>query len=359
MAEGQHAEFDFEDHRRQAEAGYQAVRALYQEFAECLRSVLTQTLDQRDVNVASVEARAKEVESFGKKAVERDDVDSTKPKYASPLTEITDMSGVRVITFFPRTVDDVSRAIELEFHVVEKTDKAELLRREERFGYQSVHYLVRLRDNRARLAEYAKYKGLVGEIQLRTVLQHAWAEIEHDIQYKSAETIPAAIRRRFMALAGLLELADREFQAIQDQDEALRLASRKSVEEGRLDEVELTPDSLKAYLDKKMGSDARVADYTYDVVVRQLRALGFRALSEVDACIAGYDDDKVSRVAWGARQGQITRFETLLLAGMGEEYVRRHPWRSFDWFVDGEMGRLGKMRDAGVEIRNYLPPERS
>src|SRR5205085_10639701 len=127
-----------------------------------------------------------------------------------------------------------------EFQIHERTDKSDILREEERFGYQSVHYVVSLKENRITLPEYRKYRDLVAEIQVRTILQHAWAEIEHDIQYKSVETIPAQIRRRFMSLAGMLEIADRKFQAIQKEDEDLRTSARQSVKEGRLDEVEMT-----------------------------------------------------------------------------------------------------------------------
>src|SRR5207249_2570243 len=128
----------------------------------------------------------------------------------------------------------------------------------------SVHYSVRLSDNRSGLPEYARFAELVAEIQVRTIMQHAWAEIEHDIQYKAVETIPSRIRRRFMDLAGLLEIADREFQAIADEDEALRAEARISVQQGRLENVEITPDALKTYLDRRLGSDARMADYSYE-----------------------------------------------------------------------------------------------
>src|SRR5258708_36248047 len=92
------------------------------------------------------------------------------------------------------------------------SDKGDDMRKQEKFGYQSVHYLVKLRANRTALPEYARFSGLVAEVQVRTVLQHAWAEIEHDIQYHSAEAIPAAIRRRVMSRAGMLEIAEHGFQ---------------------------------------------------------------------------------------------------------------------------------------------------
>jgi hypothetical protein len=78
---------------------------------------------------------------------------------------------------------------------------------------------------RLALPENHPYIGMKCEIQIRTVLQHAWAEIEHDIGYKSEITIPKEMRRSFSRIAGLLEIADKEFEDIR-----LNLAEyRKSV----------------------------------------------------------------------------------------------------------------------------------
>src|SRR5690242_3677794 len=87
--------------------------------------------------------------------------------------------------------------------------------------------------------------------RVRTILQHAWAEIEHDIQYKAEVSIPDSIRRRFLSLAGVVEVADREFQAISSEDEKIRNDVVRLISEGKLDRVELTPETLKAYLNDK------------------------------------------------------------------------------------------------------------
>jgi putative GTP pyrophosphokinase len=281
--------------------------------------------------------------------------DPEAPRYPDPLSQITDLAAVRVITFFTRTVSQVDEAIRREFDVVERVDKAASLWREGRLGYQSVHYLVRLGPNRLSLGEYQHYRDLIVEIQVRTVMQHAWAEIEHDIQYKAIETIPDQIRRRFVSLAGLLEIADREFQAIQDDDERLRNSARESVNRGELQQVEITGDALRAYLDKKLGPDGRMVPWSYEFTARILRQLGFSSLDQVDECIAGYDDDRVSRVAFGARQGQLTRFECMLLAGMGDHYLSRHPWRNESWWPLAWNRRLQDLIKAGIRIKNYDP----
>jgi putative GTP pyrophosphokinase len=205
------------------------------------------------------------------------------------------------------------------------------------------------------LPEYNRFDNLVAEIQVRTILQHAWAEIEHDIQYKSTDTIPSLIHRRFMSLAGLIEIADREFQAIQDEDERLRKQARKSVNLGNLENVEITPDALKAYLDKKLGSDGRMTEFSYQFEARILRQLGFKNLKQIEECIYKYDDDNLSRILYGTRQGQITRFEYQLLAGMGENYIKLHPWAKLQWFEDTQKRDLEKLIKSGIKIGSYLP----
>ena len=242
-----------------------------------------------------------------------------------------------------------------EFEILERSDKTEDLLEDERFGYQSVHYLVRLTRARAELAEYQRFARAITEVQVRTILQHAWAEIEHDIQYKSSAAIPRDIRRRFMALAGMLELADREFQAIQDQDAALNTAARTLVEQGKYSEVEITPTALKLYVDRRLGSDGRMSDFSYDWTVRLLKKLGFRTLNQIDECIAKYDDDKISRLLTGTRQGQLTRFEYLLLTSMGEKYIERHTFSGQPWFGARPKADLKKLVDAGILPIDYDP----
>ncbi len=322
-----------------------------------VKGILSEALLILGIKVASLEARAKPLDSFGRKAVEPLASDPGKPKYADPIAQITDLAGTRVITFFPSTVEQVDRVIREQFLVVEKSDKAELLEAEVRFGYQSVHYLVQFKPDRTALPEYRRFADLVAEVQVRTILQHAWDEIEHDIQYKSTVTIPSFIRRRFIALAGMLEIADREFQAIQDEDERLRQAARISVEEGKLEGVEITPDALRAYLDQKLGPDGRMTLDSYNWTAETLRKMGFANFHEVEQCISPYDHDRLSRIAYGTRQGQLTRFELQLLAGMGEDYITKHKWGIYPWFSEYWHEKLDLLKKAGISIGNFQPSD--
>src|SRR5664280_906678 len=80
------------------------------------------------------------------------------------------------------------------------------------------------------------------------------------------------------------------------------------------------------YLDKKYGPDGRMRDWSYSWATRMLKRLGFRNVAQLEACIAAYDDDAVSRALHGQRQGQLSRMDDAVMAGMGENYIRRHPF---------------------------------
>lgn len=347
--------FDFKTHEEAAVTAYLKRHGFYTDLASVVKRILEESLKRRNINVHSVNARAKDPSSFGKKASQPSDEDPTKPKYTNPLVQITDLAGIRIITYFPSTLAEIDDMPPEEFSVIERTNKGAKLIEEDRFGYQSIHYLVKLTTHRTRLPEYGPFADTTAEIQVRTILQHAWAEIEHDIQYKSTSVIPTEIRRRFMSLAGMLEIADREFQAIQDADRKLTDEARSRVEEGQLDQVEVTPDSVKAFLDKRLGRDGRISDFSYIWVAKLLKKLGFETLDQVESCIHGYSDDHLSRIAGGGRHGQTTRFEYMLLAGMGENFLQRHLWANEPWFQSRERDRLERMKNQGVETRAYDP----
>jgi len=204
--------FDFRRHEQDAVTQYLKVREFYRELAAGVSRIVDECLRHRGMNLHSVNSRAKDATSFGRKAAIPSESDASRPKYSEPLRQITDLAGVRIIAYFPNELTQVDQILVEEFEIVERSDKSEVLIEEDRFGYKSVHYLVRISERRCAFAEYQRFRGAVAEVQVRTILQHAWAEIEHDIQYKSSAAIPTEIHRRFTALAGLLEIADREFQ---------------------------------------------------------------------------------------------------------------------------------------------------
>ena len=118
-----------------------------------------------------------------------------------------------------------------------------------------MHYIASLSSNRVIQTEYRKYCGDEFEIQIRSILQHAWAEIEHDLGYKSEAAIPRDIRRRFSRLAGLLEIADDEFLGIRNALALHQESASTIVNSGQL-EIEIDQDSLYSFVE----SDERIRE---------------------------------------------------------------------------------------------------
>jgi putative GTP pyrophosphokinase len=162
------------------------------------------------------------------------------------LSEVPDIVGLRIITYFADDVDAVAEVIEREFAIDPKrsSDRRSLLD-VDRFGYMSLHYIGTLSDARLGMTEYRSYRDLWFELQVRSILQHSWAEMEHDLGYKSAGAVPRHIRRRFSRLAGLLEVADDEFSALRDELARYRDQVTEAIDEGSTD-IPIDLDSLTA-----------------------------------------------------------------------------------------------------------------
>lgn len=211
---------------------FELKRDAYESFAQTVSNLISRLLGADGVTMHSVSHRCKTLNSFKVKVEKKNGYEV--------LAEITDLAGVRLITHYEDDVDKVAKIIESEFLVdVENSiDKRKALD-PDRFGYLSLHYVVSLRPDRAKLKEYRSFAGLKAEIQVRSILQHTWAEIEHDTGYKSHVEVPKHIRRRFSRLAGLLELADQEFIGIRTalEDYSLTVAAQLAETPGDKAEV--------------------------------------------------------------------------------------------------------------------------
>lgn len=194
--------------------------------------MLQSTLHQQGIELNSIEHRIKTEQSLAGKLERKGE------KYHT-LTDITDLVGLRVVTFYTDDVDKVAAIVGQLFDVDWKNsvDKRKLHQLTS-FGYNSLHYICRLHNEQ-----------LPFEIQIRTALQHTWSAIEHDIGYKGAVKLPPQFRRQFSRLAGMLELADDEFSRLRTTMTEYRRQIQTLVKSGNLNEVALSTDSFSSYLE--------------------------------------------------------------------------------------------------------------
>jgi ppGpp synthetase/RelA/SpoT-type nucleotidyltranferase len=196
------------DRRAEVAAWYADARHRYLRTETLVTRLVRRALRDAGNESVKVESRVKSPESLVAKAVRLRD-DGTF-KYADPRAEITDLLGVRALVPLRTELAAMTRLLEDLFVVVEKSDLREGTA-EDVPGYQSTHLLVRLRPDTLADLDFHGLGDPVFEIQARTILQHAWASLQHDLMYKTERPPGPAIRRRLIALAGLLELAEREF----------------------------------------------------------------------------------------------------------------------------------------------------
>lgn len=196
---------------------------LYKSLSMSVESLISILIDSEYVIPHSINCRVKDRNSLSRK-IEK------KEKYSS-LQQIMDIVGLRIITNYSDEVDKIAEIIEKEFLIDAENsiDKRSSLD-SDRFGYLSLHYIVSLSPERCKLVEYKRFSGLKFEIQIRSILQHTWAEIEHDIGYKAKFEVPKPIRRKFSMLAGLLELADEQFVQIRDDLVNYALTVQKTID---------------------------------------------------------------------------------------------------------------------------------
>lgn len=195
---------------------YKKIRPYYEEFCIRLKVLLKDLLSKASIKYHVVEERTKSLESFSEK-LQRDG-----KTYKDPLQEMTDLAGLRVIVYYEDDVDRVCRLLETEFKIDSRSSDKKTLLEPDRFGYLSIHKIISLSDARAKLPEWSDFSGFLAEIQVRTVLQHAWAAISHALQYKNRKDIPYQFRRKLLRLSGLLELADEEFLDLRRKQEIVR-----------------------------------------------------------------------------------------------------------------------------------------
>jgi ppGpp synthetase/RelA/SpoT-type nucleotidyltranferase len=185
--------------------------ASYQDYAELLKKVLTNACKMYKID-GIVQARHKAISSFAEKCLRK------AHKYSDPVHQITDLAAARVITTTLDEVKKIRQFIEDVFEI-DKDNTLDVRKRlkTEEFGYLSMHYVVLVKNNvNEILGEDVppQIRGRKAEIQVCTLLQHAWAAVSHDRVYKGGFDPPERWKRELHAMAALLESTDNSFSKL-------------------------------------------------------------------------------------------------------------------------------------------------
>ena len=266
---------------------YRKQRDDFIKLGDVVHTMLSDIAKDLGLTVLAVEHRVKEERSLAGKLERKGDGYNT-------LEDITDILGCRVICFLSDEIDKIGKKVEEKFVVdwENSSDKRALLK-ENAFGYLSLHYICSLPFGDKWPDEIC---GKKFEIQIRTILQHAWSAIHHDIGYKSDFGVPREISRQFARLAGLLELADDEFVRARDNMVGYTEDIRKRIITDDADDVAINMISLNEYVlhNKKMQSlikeiadicGAEIKPIDPESYIPQLAFLGVKKLGDIEVMI--------------------------------------------------------------------------
>ena len=230
---------------------YDANIPLYEEIRPELEELINRMLQdegwKKGIEHVLVDSRVKSRKSFLEKMSK---MENGIRKYPNPR-DITDLIGLRIVCYLLTNVEDLKPLIERYFEIDNcETKMPEDRLGEDKMGYRSINYIVQLRNESFSDPIYQKFNGNQFEIQIKTLLDFAWQEIEHDKAYKTSIEFSAnsSIKRRFKLVSGLLEIADNEFNALSKEVETHDEILIDKIKNGKLEDLPISARSLRKYL---------------------------------------------------------------------------------------------------------------
>ena len=298
---------------------YQEFCTRYPNAAADFLGAIEDVLSDAGLTYDHVTARVKEWRSLRSKSRKR------RPDgmlmYPHPWQDIHDLIGVRVTTYHSTEIPRIIEALTEVFEVRRSVDKTAQTRVSGSFGYGSHHLILRVPP--ARVAPVLQaYAGREFEVQIRTVLQHAWAEFEHDIRYKrrgNTGKLAPEVDRAFTLAAGLIELADQQFDLIAAQQSATDTTAPIDLD------VKFTAETLPGIIALLHGNtipQSRLEHYHW--LEELLHAHGLTTVAQLTELMTPANLERVkTALHYTFQPGQVRIIDDLLLAAFGEEHIAK------------------------------------
>ncbi len=316
---------------------YDSLLTRAERFVEALAQQIDQILSENAISLGfAIERRVKQWPSLLEKI-------RRQKRGVTSVLEVNDFAGLRIILLFRRDVAAVGRLLSHSLEVVSAEDTAGRLGEKE-FGYQSCHYMIRLPQQWLATPSLREFGGMQAEIQVRTTAQHIWAAASHVLQYKSAFSVPATLRRTIYRAAALLETVDLELERVLDE-RASYLDEMKGMLPSAFLAQRVNADTLRAYSESRFPGMEISATWQEKLLIdldrdryRTLRAID-EARWKAEPAVEAYRREAPHLF------GTSTDFLTKSLGFVDSGFRRRHPFspQTVDAFdrLQGLVRKLG------------------
>ena len=255
----------------------------YNKVYKIVEEKLNTAINATGIRIMQIAGRVKSEESVMGKL-------RRKPDHYLSILDMTDVVGFRVVCYFADKVDVINDILKELFVIDEENsvDKRNIIEANS-FGYLSLHTVCSLPESDEYDKELTKYRF---EVQIRTALQHTWAEIEHDMGYKTEFGVPRQVRREFSRMASLLEIADEGFLRIKDELGVYTDSVIITLAKGNVDDIAIDAISIREFIkynEKFVAftnaiasiSDASLITVSAEPYINQLGLIGVSTLKDV------------------------------------------------------------------------------
>lgn len=314
----------------------------YARLTTAVVSILENLLRERSIEFLAISGRTKDKRSALEKV--------TRKGYTDLDKQFTDLSGVRVVVFLESDVRRVCGVIQEAFSIdaSNSLDKDSLLSAD-RIGYRSVHYVCDLGKNRALVDEYRSLSNFQFEVQVRTVLQHAWAELTHDRNYKFSGKLPRDLERKLYLYAGLLEVADRGFDETAAAIDSYSKELRERTAQGDFD-LEVTSLSLIEFIEQwveqnKFSMNGKINLDDIGDLVTELHQFGISKISQLN---------EIALPEYARAANELKQSTTIF--GIVRDWMLLNDWRRF-------LGRVSfswvmfEVDEETILLRHLMAPD--
>ncbi len=181
----------------------------YRLFCEFIQKKLKEQI-KKEGFIVKIDFRIKDPVNLAQKLI-KDKLDNKKKGIDSSLEDLyrnlSDKAGLRIICRYSDEIIPLIQIVKAQFDKINEDNKISHLHYDQ-MGYKSYHLDVKLKVEKTPSDIYQQLGDLRAEIQVRTLCENVWAEIDHDIGYKPSSDVPYNIRRQIHCLGGLFEVAD-------------------------------------------------------------------------------------------------------------------------------------------------------